>query len=115
MTLEIKERPLIPYIYILFNFSFFSMKRQGLIKFGAFLIFQFLVCGRRFLFKGENAAIPDPSQHQHNGGFGEATALHQETPPLTTQQTTVIKNIKLIVSPPQRMCPPRFLEVTLED
>lgn len=70
MTLEIKERPLIPYIYILFNFSFFSMKRQGLIKFGAFLIFQFLVCGRRFLFKGENAAIPDPSQHQHNGGLG---------------------------------------------
>lgn len=70
MTLEIKARPLTPHVYILFNFSFFPLKGKVWYNWGAFLIFQFLVRGRRFLFKGENVAITDPSQHQHTGGLG---------------------------------------------
>lgn len=96
------------------TFHFFPVKRQGLIKLGAFLIFLLLLSGRGFLFQGRNATTPyAPTPTCWT--LGKPTAPHQNTPPLITKQTIVIKNIKLIVSPPRRMCPPRLPEIRLED
>lgn len=117
LTLELwtSETALQPCVFVLCLTAHFSVKRQGQIKLWAFLIFQIPVTGKGILLQRRECHHSGCSPTPAHWTLGEPTALHQNTPPLITKQTTVIKNIKLIVSPPQRMHPPRLPEIRLED